>query len=74
LQPEDLLVLYTDGVTEATAPNDELFGTDRLVKAIEQWRDASPRAVIQGIRQTVEAFTVDRPLSDDTTLVVCRIA
>ena len=73
LLPGDLLVLYTDGVIEAADPNDDQFGTDRLVRVVERLHNSSPREVIWGIREAVEGFVVDRPLSDDITLVVCRI-
>jgi sigma-B regulation protein RsbU (phosphoserine phosphatase) len=73
LHPGDLLVLYTDGVIEAADPNNDLFGTDRLVGVVERLYDSSSRDVVRGIRQSIEGFVVDRPLSDDTTLVVCRI-
>lgn len=73
LHSGDLMVLYTDGVVEATGPNDELFGTNRLVGAVERVYNSSPGEVIRGIRGTLEEFVADRPISDDITLVVCRI-
>jgi sigma-B regulation protein RsbU (phosphoserine phosphatase) len=73
LRPGDLLVLYTDGVVEATDPNNNLFGMDRLVGAVERLYNSSLKEMVQGIRQSVEGFVVGRPLSDDTTFVVCRI-
>jgi sigma-B regulation protein RsbU (phosphoserine phosphatase) len=73
LYPGDLLVLYTDGVIEATDSGDNLFGTERLLQVVERLHDSSPKEVIRGIRETIEEFVVDRPLSDDVTLVVCSI-
>ncbi len=73
LHSGDLLVLYTDGVIEAEDPNNNFFGTERLVGVVEQFYNSSPRELIRGIREAIEEFVVDRPLSDDMTLVVCKI-
>jgi sigma-B regulation protein RsbU (phosphoserine phosphatase) len=73
VNPGDLLVLYTDGVIEAENPNNDLFGTDRLLEVVERLHNSSPREVLLGIRETMEGFIMDRSLSDDTTLVVCRV-
>jgi sigma-B regulation protein RsbU (phosphoserine phosphatase) len=74
LHPGDLLVLYTDGVIEAAAPDNTFFGTDRLAGVVERLQNSSPRDVILGIRETMEGFMGDRPPSDDITMVACRIS
>jgi sigma-B regulation protein RsbU (phosphoserine phosphatase) len=73
LTPGDLLVLYTDGVIEAANPNNDLFGTERLVRVVEQLHNSSPKEVMRGIREAIEEFVEDRSPSDDITLIVCRI-
>jgi sigma-B regulation protein RsbU (phosphoserine phosphatase) len=73
LQQGDLLVLYTDGVIEAAAPDNALFGSNRLAGVVERLQDSSPREVILGIRESMEGFIGDRLPSDDITLVACRI-
>ena len=74
LQKEDLLVLYTDGVTEAVNPQNHEFGRERLETLIRQVARMPVKEVIQKIRLSLEEFSEGKPLVDDTTIVVCRIA
>jgi sigma-B regulation protein RsbU (phosphoserine phosphatase) len=73
LHEGDLLVMYTDGVTEAVDPQNEEFGSERLVAMIEQLYQSTPKEVVQGIREGLENFSGGQPLADDTTVLVCRI-
>jgi serine phosphatase RsbU (regulator of sigma subunit) len=71
LEPGDLLVLYTDGVTEAKAPGEasaERFGVERLVALIEAQGDAAPAAVRDAILAALAAFA---PQRDDDVTVLC---
>jgi len=74
LAPGDLLVLFTDGVTEAMGPGDEPFGEDRLLACLLAHRHASAQAIVEAVRQAVEQFT-GRPANsdDDFTLVVLKV-
>jgi sigma-B regulation protein RsbU (phosphoserine phosphatase) len=69
----DLLVAYTDGVTEAFDASGEEFGEDRLRVAIESAQGLSAAEVAQAIVEAVRAFSVDTPQHDDITLVVARV-
>jgi sigma-B regulation protein RsbU (phosphoserine phosphatase) len=73
LRPGDLLVLYTDGVTEAFNDRYEAFGEERLRSF--QWanRSGSARAVLDGLIAEIRAFTGTAPQSDDITLVVVKV-
>jgi len=73
LREGDLLVMYTDGVTEAVDPQNEEFGSERLVAMIEQLYQSTPKEVVRGIREGLENFCGGQPLADDTTVLVCRI-
>ena len=73
LQKEDLLVLYTDGITEAVNPQNQEFGRERLIKLSQQVNNAPVKQVIQEIRQGLEEFSEGKPLADDTTIVICKI-
>ncbi|HEY2894423.1 MAG TPA: PP2C family protein-serine/threonine phosphatase, partial [Pirellulales bacterium] len=79
LNPNDLLLLYTDGITEAAAPNDSpaggsIFGMDRLDQLLlDGWAD-SPSECLGKIRAAVAAFTADAPPTDDQTLIAIRCA
>jgi sigma-B regulation protein RsbU (phosphoserine phosphatase) len=73
LQSGDLLVLYTDGITEALGSGGQLFGRDELARVVRGKRDSSPKELIRFIRQKLEEFTSGQPVADDTTLIVCRV-
>lgn len=73
LHEGDLLVMYTDGVTEAMNPQNEEFGNERLVAMIERLYQSTPKEVVRGIREGLENFSGGQPLADDTTVLVCRI-
>jgi sigma-B regulation protein RsbU (phosphoserine phosphatase) len=73
LQAEDLLVLYTDGVTEALNLQNQEFGRKRLTTLSQQLMSMPVKQVVHEIRQALEQFSEGKPLADDTTLVVCKI-
>jgi sigma-B regulation protein RsbU (phosphoserine phosphatase) len=73
LQEEDLLVLYTDGVTESVNPQNQEFGRERLVKLSREVNNTPVREVVQHIRQRLEEFSEGERLADDTTIVLCKI-
>jgi sigma-B regulation protein RsbU (phosphoserine phosphatase) len=73
LQKEDLLVLYTDGITEAVNLQNQEFGRERLIKLIQQVNNAPVKQVVQEIRQGLGEFSEGKPLADDTTIVICKI-
>jgi sigma-B regulation protein RsbU (phosphoserine phosphatase) len=74
LQPADTLVLYTDGLTEATNPGGEQMGLDRLADVIRANHTLSPEQLIQKILEALNNFTGGGQLSDDVTLVACKVA
>jgi sigma-B regulation protein RsbU (phosphoserine phosphatase) len=66
----DRLVLYTDGVTEACNPSDELYGAHRLVDEVHVHGSGTPAALVERICQSVNNFAGAAPQSDDITLTV----
>lgn len=77
LAPGDVLLLYTDGVTEAMAPRRagaplSLFGEGRLDRALLESAAGGGAACIERVRSEVAAFTENAPLRDDQTLVALR--
>jgi sigma-B regulation protein RsbU (phosphoserine phosphatase) len=78
LEPGDLVVLYTDGITEAPAPlkrgatQRELFGTERLDDLLLGCRPCSAKECIERIRSATAQFTENAPLRDDQTLIAMR--
>ena len=69
LQPGDALLQYTDGVTEATDENDELFGEDRLLAALNTASNPSPEALLPHIRDKISEFVKEAPQFDDITML-----
>ena len=68
----DILLLYTDGVTEATNQQREQFGQQRLSAFVQEAWQQSARDLARTLRAKLEAFSDGQPLADDTTLVVCK--
>lgn len=73
LQEGDLLVMYTDGVTEVVNAQTQEFGRERLASLIRQAIYKPVNEVVREIRQNLEEFSEGKPLADDTTIVVCKI-
>jgi sigma-B regulation protein RsbU (phosphoserine phosphatase) len=69
----DILLLYTDGVTEAINPQEEQFDYHRLAEAVQQNAGQPAQILLRNVRQALEGFTQGQPLDDDTTLLVCKI-
>lgn len=74
LRSGDIVVLYTDGVTEASNIRDELFGEERLQKIILSHRGLSAGEITRKILLNVQEFTGDAPQSDDITLLVVKVS
>jgi serine phosphatase RsbU (regulator of sigma subunit) len=72
LQEGDLVVLYTDGVTEAADAAGRFFGVDRLRAAIAAARDLPAAGVLATIRDQLDAFAAPGSQSDDLTLLAFR--
>lgn len=77
LQSDDLLLLYTDGITEAMAPRTsagprELFGIDRLDQVLLDSRGCAAESCVARIRTEVCAFSGNAPPTDDQTLIAIR--
>jgi sigma-B regulation protein RsbU (phosphoserine phosphatase) len=73
LEAGDVLVLYTDGVTEAVNNRDEQFGVDRLKDTIKSSGDSDARSTLERIVREVTTFAGDTPQHDDITLMVLRV-
>src|SRR5210317_207759 len=73
LQKDDLLVLYTDGITETVNLENQEFGRKRLETLIRQVKRLPVKELIQKIRLSLEEFSEGKPLADDTTIVICKI-
>jgi len=66
----DILVVYSDGLTDAENPRDEMFGEERLLEIIRRDARAGSEAVERGILQAIGDFTEGVPQTDDITFLV----
>ncbi|MBP5550756.1 MAG: SpoIIE family protein phosphatase [Bacilli bacterium] len=69
LHPGDKLFLYTDGVTEATNTDKELYGMNRMVNALNECKASSPKEILDFIHSDVDKFVGEAPQFDDLTMV-----
>ena len=69
LSPGDALFVYTDGVTEANNTAGEMYGMDRLEKALSRVSSQTPKEILQHVRADVDAFANGAEPSDDLTML-----
>ena len=72
LNPGDMLVLYTDGVTEAINAAEEEFGVEHLTEIITASRHKPAPEILANVDRAVTAFVAGQPQFDDLTLVVAK--
>ena len=73
LQPGDILLLYSDGVTEATGSNQEEFGLDRLTRLVQENTGLSAHKLVSAVRNEMDDFSAGMSPADDVTLVAGRV-
>jgi len=69
LETGDKLYVYTDGVAEATNAQNELFGTDRILEALNKSKDESIKDILLNMRTEIDAFVQEAPQFDDITML-----
>ena len=72
LKPGDSLYVYTDGVAEATNAENELYGNDRMVDALNQTPDAKPKKILANVDTDVQKFVGEAPQFDDLTMLCLK--
>src|SRR5438034_6630967 len=72
IEPGQLLVLYTDGLTEAMNSAEEEYGRDRLVSAVRQCRDLGARDMVDYIHRDLISWTEGRGSHDDVTIFIIK--
>ncbi len=73
LHPGDALILYSDGVTEAFNPQDELYGNDRLLVDASEFNGSSAPGISDGLLKKVRAFAAGAPQSDDIAILTLQV-
>ena len=69
LEPDSKLFVYTDGVAEATNAQEELYGTDRMIDALNADPGAAPQDILKNIRSSVDDFVKEAEQFDDLTML-----
>ena len=72
LRPGDELFVYTDGVPEATNAENELFGTERMVAALNRHADERVEALLPALQAELDTFVAGAPQFDDITMLAMR--
>ncbi len=69
LFPGDSLFVYTDGVPEATDANNELYGTDRMLEALNSNPNATVKELLTSVKSSIDEFVGTAPQFDDITML-----
>jgi len=72
LRPGDTIVLYSDGVTDATSPSGDQFGEDRFLASLGTAHRETPEDLVARLIAEIRAFAAGEPPADDVTLLVVR--
>jgi sigma-B regulation protein RsbU (phosphoserine phosphatase) len=72
LDPGDTLVVYTDGVTDAINEQEEMFGTDHILEALNREPEATPSVLLQTLKASVDRFSGTMPQIDDITMLALK--
>ena len=72
LNPGDALFVYTDGVVEATSEEEKLFGSERMLSALQEAADAEPEEIISHMKNAIHGFVKEAEQFDDTTMLCLR--
>ncbi len=72
LKPDDLVVVYSDGVTDAINVGGDEFGRERLVEAITAGHGTKPESLLERVLDAVRTFSRDAPQADDITVLILR--
>jgi sigma-B regulation protein RsbU (phosphoserine phosphatase) len=68
----DMLVLYSDGVTEANNAAYDEYGEGRFIEVLKRYREAPAAAIVDAVTSDLSEFAAGAPQADDITLVVAK--
>ena len=69
MMPGTSLFLYTDGVMEATDKDFNLFGSDRMIDALNVEPDATPELILENVQKAIDQFVGEAEQFDDITMM-----
>ncbi|MCF7849846.1 MAG: SpoIIE family protein phosphatase, partial [Kiritimatiellales bacterium] len=73
IDADDILVFYSDGITEARAPNRKMFGVHRLIRTVEKTADESAETIMDAIFGKLTSFSGDEQQRDDRMCIVIKV-
>jgi PAS domain S-box-containing protein len=73
LDAGDIVVLLTDGIDEAVSPDEQLFGTERMLAVLRERPNSPAAELVEALYREVKEFSGDTPQLDDATAVVVRV-
>jgi sigma-B regulation protein RsbU (phosphoserine phosphatase) len=73
MESDDVIVTYTDGLTEAFNAEREMFGDERLVQAVDACKGDSAEGIVKGIMERLNTFTKDYAQSDDIAIIAIKV-
>ena len=73
LQRGDLLLWFTDGITEAMNADSDLFGEERLAKLVGEHGHLPPEELRERILRDIDAFVAGAPQHDDMTMILLKV-
>ena len=73
LEKGDTLFIYTDGVPEATDCNNELFGNERMVEALNSASEILPKTIVETVKEKIDEFVGEAPQFDDITMLAIQM-
>ena len=72
LKPGNSIFVYTDGVPEATDADNQLYGTDRMLEALNSLPDGNPKDMLKTVKDDVDLFVGEAPQFDDLTMLCLK--
>jgi phosphoserine phosphatase RsbU/P len=73
LAPGEIVVLLTDGFEEAVAPDDRVFGLERVFNVVRDHREESAQQIVDALCEAVHGFLQEAPQDDDVTVIVAKV-
>jgi sigma-B regulation protein RsbU (phosphoserine phosphatase) len=73
LEPDETVVLLTDGITEIGELHGNAFGADRLLEFIKDHRHDPASDIVEGLYRAAQSFEANSPQTDDMTVVICKV-
>lgn len=72
IEPGDILLIFSDGISEALSPNDEEYGEKRLIETVQQLKKCSAHEILEAALKDIHQFMDTAPQHDDITLMVLK--